>query len=78
LFDFYDAFLRKDDHYYVGTVLLEHNNTSIYQLIDGQQRFTTLWLIAVAFKMLQEKSEIEQFLKIDDELRVDFAIRTQI
>jgi len=81
LLDFYDAFSRKDEKYYVGTVLLyekKSGDKTIFDLVDGQQRFTTLWLIAVAFKMLQITSDIEKFLKVGDELRIDFAIRKQI
>jgi len=76
--DFYDA--RNDAHYYVGTILLykQEENKTIYQLIDGQQRFTTLWLVASAFKMLNSKSKILDFLKVGDELRLDFTIRKQI
>ncbi|MDR1717238.1 MAG: DUF262 domain-containing HNH endonuclease family protein [Prevotella sp.] len=79
--NFYDVFRNKNDNYYVGTVLLSKQKigeNSFYQLIDGQQRFTTLWLIAVSFKILQKKSELENFLKIGDKLRIDFAIRKQI
>jgi len=84
--DFYDAFKKdkekpeEDENYYIGTVLLKKHDTR-YQLIDGQQRFITLWLIASAFKLLNkqsERSEIEKFLKVGDELRIDFTIREQI
>jgi len=81
LSDFHEAFSRNDMHYYIGTVLLyeqKTENNTIYQLIDGQQRFTTLWLAAVSFKLLNADSEIEEFLKVGDELRLDFAIRKQI
>jgi uncharacterized protein with ParB-like and HNH nuclease domain len=85
LSDFHDAYENRetnDEYYYIGTVLLNkpENDKEVYQLIDGQQRFTTLWLIAVAFKMLEKetKSDIKNFLKVDDELRIDFAIRKQI
>jgi uncharacterized protein with ParB-like and HNH nuclease domain len=92
LSDFYEAFSRKDEFYYVGTVLLserKNGDKAIYELIDGQQRFTTLWLIAVSFKILQGTSNhskldtepsqyIENFLKVGDDLRLDFAIRKQI
>jgi uncharacterized protein with ParB-like and HNH nuclease domain len=79
LSDFYDV--RNKDKYYVGTVLLYEQKIGdkvLYQLIDGQQRFTTLWLVASAFKMLDSQSQITNFLKVGDELRLDFAIRKQI
>jgi len=81
LSDFYEAFLRNDEYYYIGTVLLHKQDDVFYQVIDGQQRFTTLWLLAVSFKILSknlESSEIENFLKVKDELRINFAIREQI
>jgi uncharacterized protein with ParB-like and HNH nuclease domain len=81
LSDFYDAYSRNDQYYYIGTVLLNEQKQNMFQLIDGQQRFTTLWLMAVTFKMLSDadsKSDIIDFLTINDELRLDFAIREQI
>jgi uncharacterized protein with ParB-like and HNH nuclease domain len=83
LSDFYGAFSRKDEHkkhYYVGTVLLCERKEAkkVYDVIDGQQRFTTLWLIAVSFKTLNIGSKIENFLKLNNDLRLDFAIRKQI
>jgi uncharacterized protein with ParB-like and HNH nuclease domain len=77
LSDFYDAYSRGDEYYYIGTVLLA-DGESAKELIDGQQRFTTLWLIAASFKILQKDADIENFLKVNDELRLDFAIRKQI
>jgi uncharacterized protein with ParB-like and HNH nuclease domain len=79
LSDFHEAYSRTETYdYYIGTVLLKDNGKDVYQLIDGQQRFTTLWLIAVAFRILKSKSDIETFLTVGDELRLDFAIRKQI
>ncbi len=46
LADLYKAFLNnKNENYYLGGVLLTENNDKL-DLIDGQQRFTTLWLIS--------------------------------
>jgi hypothetical protein len=79
LSDFYEAFSRNDEYYYIGTILLKEQKQNLFQLIDGQQRFTTLWLIAVAFKILNKNSDFDKsFLKVGDELRLDFAIRKQI
>ena len=82
LSDFHNG--RNKDYYYIGSVLIseqKENSKTIYKVIDGQQRFTTLWLIAASFKILnsqKEESDIIKFLKINDELRIDFAIRKQI
>lgn len=85
LSDFYDAFKEfeegGDAYYYVGTVLLNKQNKgnkTIEQIIDGQQRFTTLWLIASVFKVIGSNSKIIEFLRVEEELRIDFAIRKQI
>lgn len=77
LSDFYDAYLRGDKYYYIGTILTSQKE-NIHELIDGQQRFTTLWLIAVSLKILGVDSEIKHFLKVNDDLRIDFAIRKQL
>ncbi len=63
--------------YYLGTIL---TNTDAFnsELIDGQQRFTTLWLLAFSFNYLREESELCDFLKFEDKLRLDFEIRIEI
>ena len=75
------------EKYYIGTILMHAQKTAdklIYQVIDGQQRFITLWLIAAAYRFLrlesccEDKEPLEEFLKIENELRIDFAIRKQI
>lgn len=46
LADLHRAFLKnKNENYYLGGVMLTENNNK-HDLIDGQQRFTTLWLIS--------------------------------
>lgn len=46
LADLYRAYLiDKDKNYYLGGIMLTENNNKL-DLIDGQQRFTTLWLIS--------------------------------
>lgn len=66
--DTYNAFVKypKNDYYLGGVIVVK--NGERYDLIDGQQRFTTLWLIA---KQLQE--ELIDFLKD----RMQFSIREQ-
>lgn len=77
LSDFFDAYCRGDENYFIGTILTSMKN-DISELIDGQQRFTTLWLIAVSFKILGIRSSLTSFLKAGDDLRFDFAIRKQL
>lgn len=78
LLDFHQAYLREDDQYFIGTVLTSEHPEHMYELIDGQQRITMLWLLAMAFRLLGEDTKITSFLKREDELRIDFAIRKQL
>lgn len=66
-----------DEIYYVSTFLTKENGTHA-ELIDGQQRFTTLWIIAFVLHTLNSKSTIINFLKKDDKLRLGFEIRKEV
>jgi len=63
--------------YYLGTVLTDSKG-NIAELIDGQQRFTTLWLLAFSFNHLGIKTELNNFLEFENKLRLDFEIRMEI
>lgn len=63
--------------YYVSTFLTKENNIHA-ELIDGQQRFTTLWIIAFVMHKLNSSSTITNFLKKDDKLRLGFEIRKEV
>lgn len=76
--DFWAAYRNKDSNYFIGTILTSLSSNNNYELIDGQQRFTTLWLIAVAFKLWQKETELTKFLSVGAQLRIDFTIRNQI
>lgn len=77
--DFYKSFQHnKDEDYYIGTILTNENGKEA-ELIDGQQRFTTLWLTAFVFSRNNKNSEIEKFLtNADDTLKMNFEIRTEV
>ncbi|CAM4171278.1 DUF262 domain-containing protein [Gillisia hiemivivida] len=76
--DFYLAFnTAPNDVYYVSTFLTKENNNEA-ELIDGQQRFTTLWLISFVLDSVCESSEISKFLKKDGKLRLSFEIRKEV
>jgi uncharacterized protein with ParB-like and HNH nuclease domain len=73
--------------YFVGNTYViksaNKNRETQYELIDGQQRFTTFWLIANAFKLLKINTEITQFLEItypnkSRDIRFDFDIRMEV
>lgn len=81
--DFYKAFQKdKNEAYYISTLITKDNGESgnNSELIDGQQRFTTLWLIALVITRLtpNHKSDIEHFLRKDGKLRLSFEIRIEV
>jgi uncharacterized protein with ParB-like and HNH nuclease domain len=79
LSDFHTAFQKdRESNYYIGTILTRENNFEA-ELIDGQQRFTTLWLIAFVFWTKKSDSELEKILKTHDgKLKMSFEIRTEV
>jgi len=84
--DFWSAYEREDPHYFIGAILTSAIDDQEEELIDGQQRFITLWLTAIAFKLLKAEADENQaintdltcFLEIDDKLRLNFAIRKKL
>lgn len=62
-----------DKNYYLGGIMVTQNNNN-FDLIDGQQRFTTLWLLSYELK-----EELEQFVYsiegLEKKKRLSFAIR---
>ncbi len=66
-----------NENYYVSTFLTKENNKHA-ELIDGQQRFTTLWIIAFVMHKLNPHSTISNFLRKDDRLRLGFEIRKEV
>ena len=67
----------KEPHYFIGTVLTSIEN-GVYELIDGQQRTTTLMLIAIAFKNLKVECCLAELAAIDNQPRLQFSIREQV
>ncbi|WP_231490333.1 DUF262 domain-containing protein [Pedobacter sp. Leaf170] len=78
LSDAQEAFLKDPGTpYFIGTVLTE-KRAQTYELIDGQQRFTTLWMVAAVFHGMDIQSDIRAFLKLGKALRIDFEIRKEV
>lgn len=77
--DFYKSYQQdKDNTYFIGTILTKEQSNEA-ELIDGQQRFTTLWLIAFIISRVCKKSKITHFLRNKEgELRLGFEIRGEI
>ena len=48
---FFDELNFKDDalEYFMGSIMI-HNNNGVYEVIDGQQRLTTLYIIMMVLK----------------------------
>lgn len=79
--DLYKSYLQdKETPYYISTLITKDNgeNGKQSELIDGQQRLTTLWLIALVISRLTVDSDIKKFLKKDDKLRLSFEIRSEV
>ncbi|EIE1178387.1 DUF262 domain-containing protein, partial [Vibrio cholerae] len=58
--DIKEACRLKEPNYFIGTILssrIEQDGERIYELIDGQQRTTTLMLMTIAFKYAGIKSD---------------------
>ena len=52
--DVYDSFKNKKETYYIGTLVTYKRGDSVYEVIDGQQRLTTIYII---LKVLGIKNE---------------------
>jgi len=88
--DILNTFTNTNSHssdYFVGNTYVIKSSNKIrekqYELIDGQQRFTTFWLIANAFRLLNIKSDITDYLEItypnkSKDIRFDFDIRIEV
>lgn len=76
-----------DSRYFVGNTYVIKSSNKIrenqFELIDGQQRFTTFWLIANAFKLLSIDTDLTDYLEITypnkaKDIRFDFEIRIEV
>ena len=80
--DIEQAFKNKEAHYFIGTTLSSKKNHSTYELIDGQQRTTTLMLFALAChdykdSVLREHPMLEVSV-YGKKPRLNFEIREKI
>ncbi len=83
--DIEQAFIAKEHQYYIGTVLSSqlpkkaNKDASVsFELIDGQQRMTTLMLIAIAFKKANVDCELSNVAILAHFPRVTFSIREMV
>ena len=49
--DVYDAFLQRKNTYFIGTLVSYHKGDQVYEVIDGQQRLTTINLVLSALNI---------------------------
>lgn len=81
--DIVAACLESKNEFYLGGTLViertenEFDDVRCFDLIDGQQRFTTLWLISVILK-----EHLAAYTQVDTKqgkrLRISFSIRPQV
>ncbi|HIF9465407.1 TPA: DUF262 domain-containing protein [Photobacterium damselae] len=84
--DIKEACRLKEPNYFIGTILssrIEQDGERIYELIDGQQRTTTLMLMTIAFKYAGIKSDLAELAVYtssdgEDKPRLQFSIREQV
>ncbi|MCS0430385.1 DUF262 domain-containing protein [Vibrio diabolicus] len=84
--DIKEACRLKESNYFIGTILssrIEQDGERIYELIDGQQRTTTLMLMTIAFKYAGIKSDLAGLAVYtsnngEDKPRLQFSIREQV
>lgn len=83
--DIEQAYIAKEHQYYIGTVLSSKLDVKAnkdahtsFELIDGQQRMTTLMLIAIAFKNAGIACQLANVATLNHLPRVTFAIRETV
>ncbi|MEZ8318084.1 DUF262 domain-containing protein [Vibrio splendidus] len=84
--DIKEACRLKEPNYFIGTILssrIEQDGERIYELIDGQQRTTTLMLMTIAFKYAGIKTDLAGLAVYtskngEDKPRLQFSIREQV
>lgn len=79
--DIREAFVADEPQYFIGSVLSAvrvEEETRMYELIDGQQRTTTLMLLSLAFKAAEVQSELAEASILGDQPRLSFEIRDAV
>lgn len=79
--DVKEAFLGDEKEYFIGSALSARrtsNAREVYELIDGQQRTTTLMLISIAFKAAGVHSLLASVSVLGEQPRLSFEIRDSV
>jgi hypothetical protein len=61
--------------YYIGTLVVFERIDGTYEIIDGQQRFTTLTLLAICLKRLSKEDKIVLDMSWFNQFNLDFESR---
>ena len=61
--------------YYIGTLVVFERSNGTYEIIDGQQRFTTLTLLAICLKRLSQEEKIVLDMSWFNQLNLNFESR---
>lgn len=72
--DILNIYEEKDSHY-MGSIVLQNKGNSEFQIIDGQQRFTTLSIISLAIISKIKELAADNIDKDSNEERVDLLIK---
>ncbi|GBU26993.1 hypothetical protein R84B8_00513 [Treponema sp. R8-4-B8] len=68
--DVYDAYTANKQTYYIGTLVTFHKGDNVYEIIDGQQRLTTINLILCALQItIQNKLTYRARKKSNDTIQ---------
>jgi hypothetical protein len=68
--DVYDAYSNKKQTYFIGTLVTFHKGDQVYEVIDGQQRLTTIYLVLRAMGIsLQNKLTFRARKKSNDTIQ---------
>lgn len=79
--DIVESFLSNELYYFIGSSLsaeVINADKLTYELIDGQQRITTLMLISIAFKTANIECPLAEISVLNKEPRLAFAIRESV
>lgn len=68
--DVYDAYCQNKGTYFIGTLVSYHKGDQVYEVIDGQQRLTTINLVLSALKVkIQNKLTYRARKKSNDTIK---------
>lgn len=77
--DISEAFMNKQKSYFIGNMMFANNTQDeriVIDLIDGQQRFTTLWLISIILG--KHNKHLKNFAFVNNKPRLSFTSRDNV